>query len=171
MSPTTTNEKVAAAAAVAQVRARELAARVKPAAAQVKPLARSTQEAALRRMYATRVWAAPRVERTGQVLQDNVAPKVADMLSSAAHRIEPEQPRSRNWWTISGLLVLIAGAAAAAAIALRKRSTANCAAPADEADTGEAETGEAAPGTSEAAPGTGQTADSNTDATRAGRTS
>ena len=167
MSPTTTNEKVAAAAAVAQVRARELAARVKPAAAQVKPLARSTQEAALRRMYATRVWAAPRVERTGQVLQDSVAPKVADMLSSAAHRIEPEQPRSRNWWTLSGLLVLIAGAATAAAIALRKRSTANSAAQADEADSGDA-----APGTSEAAPGTGQPADSsNTDATRAGRTS
>ena len=166
MSPTTTNEKVAAAAAVAQVRARELAARVKPAAAQVKPLARSTQEAALRRMYATRVWAAPRVERTGQVLQDSVAPKVADMLSSAAHRIEPERPRSRNWWTLSGLLVLIAGAATAAAIALRKRSTANSADPADEADTGDA-----APGASEAAPGTGQPADSNTDATRAGRTS
>ena len=167
MSPTTTNEKVAAAAAVAQVRARELAARVKPAAAQVKPLARSTQEAALRQIYATRVWAAPRVERTGQVLQDSVAPKVADMLSSAAHRIEPEQPRSRNWWTLSGLLVLIAGAATAAAIALRKRSSANSAAPADEADTGDA-----APGTSEAAPGTGQPADSsNTDATRASRTS
>ena len=158
MSPTTTNEKVAAAAAVAQVRARELAARVKPAAAQVKPLARSTQEAALRRMYATRVWAAPRVERTGQVLQDSVAPKVADMLSSAAHRIEPEQPRSRNWWTLSGLLVLIAGAAAAAAIALRKRSTASSAAPADEADT--------------AASADGQPeASINADATRAGRTS
>ena len=159
MSPTTTNEKVAAAAAVAQVRARELAARVKPAAAQVKPLARSTQEAALRRMYATRVWAAPRVERTGQVLQDNVAPKVADMLSSAAHRIEPEQPRSRNWWTLSGLLVIIAGAAAAAAIALRKRSMATSVAPADEADTGEED------------PAAGQPAASiNADVTRAGRT-
>jgi hypothetical protein len=167
MSPTTTNEKVAAAMAVAQVRARELAARAKPAAAQVKPLARSTQEAALRQMHATRAWAAPRVERSGQVLQDSVAPKVADMLSSAARRIEPEQPRSRNWWTLSGLLVLIAGAAAAAAIALRKRSTANSADPADEADTGDA-----APGASEAAPGTEQSADSsNTDATRASRTS
>ena len=170
MSPTTTNEKMAAAAAVAQVRARELAARAGPAAAQLnaqmKPLARSTQEAALRYLYATRVWAAPRIEHSGQVLQDSVAPKVADMLSSAAHRIEPEQPRSRNWWTLSGLLVIIAGAAIAAAIALRKRSTANSAAQADEADTGEA-----AAGTDEAAPGTGQPADSNTDATRAGRTS
>jgi len=164
MSPTTTNEKMAAAAAVAQVRARELAARAGPAAAQLnaqmKPLARSTQEAALRYLYATRVWAAPRIEHSGQVLQDSVAPKVADMLSSAAHRIEPEQPRSRNWWTLSGLLVIIAGAAAAAAIALRKRSTATCADSADEADT------------SEDAPAAAQTAASiNADATRAGRTS
>jgi len=161
MSPETTNEKVAAAKAVAQVRARELAERVKPAAAQVKPLARSTQEAALRGLYATRIWAAPRVERTGQVLQESVAPKVADMLSSAAHRIEPEQPRSRNWWTLSGLLVLIAGAAAAAAIALRKRSTASSAAPADEAD--EADAAASADGQPEAS--------INADATRAGRTS
>ena len=164
MSPTTTNEKMAAAAAVAQVRARELAARAGPAAAQLnaqmKPLARSTQEAALRYLYATRVWAAPRIEHSGQVLQDSVAPKVADMLSSAAHRIEPEQPRSRNWWTLSGLLEIIAGAAAAAAIALRKRSTATRADSADEADT------------SEDAPAAGQTAASiNADATRAGRTS
>jgi hypothetical protein len=136
MTRMTASEKAAAAAAVAQVRARELAERVKPAAAQVKPLARSSQEAAQRGLYATRVWAAPRVEHTGQVLQDSVAPKVADMLSSAASRIEPQQPRSRNWWTISGLLVIIAGAAAAAAIALRKRSTAGSA-PADEADTGD----------------------------------
>ena len=165
MSRMTANEKAAAAAAVAQVRARELAERLKPAAAQVKPLARSTQEAAVRGLHQTRVWAAPRVEHTGQVLQESVAPKVADMLSSAAHRIEPEQPRSRNWWTLSGLLVIIAGAAAAAAIALRKRSTAHC------APAGEADTGEASPGTGEAASGTGQSADSNTDATRASRTS
>jgi len=159
MSPTTTNEKVAAAAAIAQVRARELAARVRPAAGQVKPLARSTQEAALRGLYATRVWAAPRVEHTGQVLEDNVAPKVADMLSSAARRIEPEQPRSRNWWALSGILVIIAGAATAAAIAIRKRTAAS-AAPADEADTGEAP------------PAAGQpAASSDADATRAGRTS
>jgi len=163
MSPTTTNEKMAAAAAVAQVRARELAARAGPAAAQLnaqmKPLARSTQEAALRYLYATRVWAAPRIEHSGQVLQDSVAPKVADMLSSAAHRIEPEQPRSRNWWTLSGLLVIIAGAAAAAAIALRKRSMATSVAPADEADTGEED------------PAAGQPAASiNADVTRAGRT-
>jgi hypothetical protein len=165
MSPTTTNEKAAAAAAIAQAHARELAARVRPAAGQVKPLARSTQEAAIRGLHQTRVWAAPRVEHTGQVLQDNVAPKVADLLSSAAQRIEPEQPRSRNWWTLAGLLVIIAGGAAAAAIALRKRSAAISAPPPDEAD----EADEA--GTGEAGPAPGQSAaSSNAHATRASHT-
>src|SRR5690242_17736569 len=105
------NEKMAAAAAIAQERAREVAARVGPAAAQVKPLAKNTQEAARRGVLQTRTWAAPRIERTGQVLQDNVAPKVADALSTAARRIEPERPRSRNWWTLSGIAILIAAAA------------------------------------------------------------
>jgi hypothetical protein len=103
-------------------------------------------------------WAAPRIEHTGQVLQDSVAPKVADMLSSAAQRIEPEKPRSRNWWTLSGIAILLAAGAAAAAAALRKRSSASRAIPEAEADT----TGEA--------PGAPQ-ADTSADASRAGRTS
>lgn len=157
------NEKMAAAAAIAQVRARELAARVGPAAAQVnaqmKPLARSTQEAARRGVLQTRTWAAPRIERSGQVLQDNVAPKVADALSTAARRIEPEQPRSRNWWTLSGIAILIAAAATAAAAALRKRSSAASAIPAAEEDSGEPPSPD------------GQPASTNSDATRASRSS
>src|SRR5579864_6818274 len=81
MNRTNANQKVSAAAATAQDRAREVAARVKPAAAQVGPLAKNTQEAARRGLLRTRTWAAPQIERTGQVLQENVAPKVADMLS------------------------------------------------------------------------------------------
>jgi hypothetical protein len=170
MSRTINNEKVAAAAAIAQVRAREAAviaqdrareaaARVKPAAAQVKPLAKSTQEAARRGLLRSRTWAAPRVERTGQVLQEDVAPKVADMLSEAARRIEPDKPRSRNWWTLSGIAVLLAAAAAAAAAALRKRSTVASTAPAADADTAET----AVPGQPDAS--------ANSDASRAARTS
>ena len=165
MSSTNRNEKVAAATAIAQERAREAVARVKPAAAQVKPLAKSTQDAAMRglvrtriwaapRIEQTRIWAAPRIEHTGQVLQDSVAPKVADMLSSAAERIEPEKPRSRNWWTLSGIAILVAAAAAA----LRKRSSSSRTIPEAEADT----TGEV--------PGAPQ-ASADTDASRAGRTS
>jgi hypothetical protein len=160
MTRTNANQKVAAAATIAQDRAREVAAKVKPAAAQVKPLAKTTQEAARRGIVRTRTWAAPQIERTGQALQDNVAPKVADVLSSAARRIEPEKPRSRNWWTLSGIAVLVAAAATAAAAALRKRSKAASTMPAAEADDLGAE----------AAPGTPQPSD-NADATRAGRTS
>jgi hypothetical protein len=165
MSSTNRNEKVAAATAIAQERAREAAAMIKPAAAQVKPLAKSTQDAAMRGLVRTRTWAAPRVERsriwaapriehTGQVLQDSVAPKVADMLSSAAQRIEPEKPRSRNWWTLSGIAILVAAAAAAAAAALRKRSSSSHTIP--EADT----TGEVP-----------EAPEASTDASRAGRIS
>jgi hypothetical protein len=135
MSRTNSSQNVAASA---QDRAREVAAKLKPAAAQVKPLARSTGEAAQRGLQAGRAWAAPRVERTGQVLQESVAPRVADMLSSAARRIEPEKPRSKRWWTLSGIAVLLAAGATAAAAALRKRSTQSSAEPADEADTDEA---------------------------------
>jgi len=133
MSRTNQSQKVTAVASTAQDRAREVAAKVKPAAEQVKPLAKSTQEAARRGLLRTRTWAAPQIERTGQVLQDNVAPKVADMLSSAAQRIEPEKPRSRNWWTLSGIAILLAAAAAAGAAALRKRSSSSRTIP--EADT------------------------------------
>ena len=67
------------------------------AAARVKPLARSTRAAAGRGVHSTRAWAAPQVERTGHVLQDSVAPKVAALLSSAAERLEPEKPRRKRW--------------------------------------------------------------------------
>ena len=156
------NEKMAAAVAIAQECAREVAARVKPAAAQMKPLAQSSQEAARRGVLQTRTWAAPRVARSGQVLQDDIAPKVADMLSSAARRIEPEKPRSRNWWTLSGIAILIAAAATAAAAALRKRSSTASTIPAAEQD----EDGAGGPAAAD-----GQSAGANSDATRAGRTS
>jgi hypothetical protein len=165
MSRTNRTQNVAAGA---QDRAREVAARLKPAAGQVKPLAKSTQAAAQRGLNAGRSWAAPRVERTGHMLQDSVAPKVADMLSSAARRIEPEKPRSRRWWTLPGILVLVAAGASAAAAALRKRSTQGAAEPAAGADSGEApgaDSGEAAGADGEVK------ASANTDAAGAARKS
>ena len=136
MSRTNRTQNVAA---MAQDRAREAAAKLKPAAAQVRPLARSTQAAAQRRLHAGRSWAAPRVERTGQVLQTSVAPRLADMLSSAARRIEPEKPRSRRWWTLPGVAILVAAGASAAAAALRKRSSPPAAGDDTNEETGAAE--------------------------------
>ncbi len=116
-------------------RARQAAARVKPVAAQVKlvaarvklvaarvkPLARSTGAAARRRVHRTRAWAAPQVERTGQVLQDSVAPKVSALLSSAAQRLEPAKPQRRRWRTLAGVSMLTAAASAVAAVVRNRR--------------------------------------------------
>jgi hypothetical protein len=97
-------------------RARQAAAQVKPAAAQLKPLARSTAAAARRRVHKTRGWAAPQIEHTGQVLQDNVAPKVAALLSAAARRLEPTKPPRRRWRKLAGVAILAAAAGAVAAV-------------------------------------------------------
>lgn len=97
-------------------RARQAAAQLKPAAAQVKPLAKSTGAAARRGVRRTRVWAAPQVERTGQVLQDSVAPKVSALLSSAAQRIDPAKPQRSRWRKTAGIAGLTAAASAVAAL-------------------------------------------------------
>jgi hypothetical protein len=101
--------------------ARQAAARLTPLATRVKPLARSTRAAAGRGVHSTRAWAAPQVERTGRVLQDSVAPKVSAMLSAAAQRLEPAQPRRKRWPRVVGISVLTAAAGAAAALARNRR--------------------------------------------------
>ncbi|HEX5189983.1 MAG TPA: hypothetical protein VFW16_10600 [Streptosporangiaceae bacterium] len=105
--------------------ARQAAAQVTTAAERAKPLAKSTSEAARRGFLRGRAWAAPQVERSGQVLQDTVAPKVSAVLSEAARRIDPAQPRYRNWRKPVGLATLTAtvtAAAGAVAAFLRNRS-------------------------------------------------
>jgi hypothetical protein len=103
-------------------RTRKATDQIKPMAAQVKPLAKSTGEAARRQWFRTRAWAAPRVERTGQVLQETVAPKVSDLLSEAAERIDPAKPKRGRWHLPVGIAAAIAAAASGAAAILRNRS-------------------------------------------------
>lgn len=114
-------------------RARQTAAQVKPAAAHVQALASTAGAAARRRVYKTRAWAAPQVDRTGQVLQDRVAPKVSAVLSSAARRLEPAEPKRRPWRKLAVSSVLTTAASAVAAI-VRNRRKPEAATPADEAD-------------------------------------
>src|SRR5215475_5045815 len=104
--------------------ARHAAAQLKPATERAKPLAKSTSQAARRQIFRTRAWAAPQVERSGQVLQDTVAPKVSAMLSSAAKRIDPAQPRYRRWQKPVGVATLTAAAGAVAAFfGIRRRQS------------------------------------------------
>ena len=125
------------AATGARRRARQVAAQVKPAAAQIKPLAQSTGAAAKRGVRTTRAWAAPRVERTGLVLQHNVAPKVSAWLSMAARRLEPAKPPRQRWRKLAGLSGLAAAAAAgAAAVLVRNRQKPDSAPPAAATDAG-----------------------------------
>lgn len=113
-------------AAEAQRRAREVRAqqsvRARQAAAQMAPLARSAQASAKQGMHGARVWAAPRLERMGQALQDRVAPRMCAMMSAAARRIEPPRSRRRRWPALlAGLAALVGGTAAAALLRSRRR--------------------------------------------------
>jgi hypothetical protein len=121
MSRRKRNHKPGGAASQAWRRARQAAAQVRPVAAQVKPLATNTGAAAGRRVHQTRAWAAPRVERTGQVLQDSVAPKLSALLSSAARRLGPAKPRRPRWRKLAGLSVLTAATGTVAALVRSRR--------------------------------------------------
>lgn len=124
--------------------ARQAAAQLKPAAERAKPLAKSTGEAARRGILRGRAWAAPQVERSGQALQDTVAPKVSAILSSAAKRIDPAQPRYRRWQKSLGLATLTAAGGAVAAFLRSKRKTSPAVTTADQvkaSDNGQAATG------------------------------
>lgn len=119
-------DEAGAAAAAAFNHARQ-------AAAQVKPLSRSAQAAAGRGLHRARAFAAPQVERAGQALEDSVAPKVSAMLSSAAQRIEPVEPRRRPWRKLAGISLLTAAASAVAAV-VRNRAKQDVTTP-EETDT------------------------------------
>jgi len=133
MSRINANGNAAPTAATQLVqRARQAAEAAKPVAAQVKPLAGNAKDAAGRGLHRSRAWAAPQVERTGQMLQDAVAPKVAAALASTAQWLEPEKPAPRNnWRRLAGVSALLAAAAVAVA-ALRKRIATKATAPAGE---------------------------------------
>ena len=138
MSRTNTNGSAANAAANQIVqRARQAAEAAKPVAAQVKPFADDARQAASRGVYRARSWAAPQVERTGQVLQDTVAPKVADALHTSAQKLDPGQPPHRGWRKgAAAISILLAAAATAvAALAARKRKAESAAANAEQTET------------------------------------
>lgn len=142
MSGTNTNGDAATAATQLVQRARQaaeaakpVAAKVKPLAAQVKPLASDARQAAGRGVYRARVWAAPQVERTGQVFQDTVAPKVADALHSSAQKLDPGQPPHRSWRKGAAVLSILLAAAATAVAAMARKRKAQSAASVEAEET------------------------------------
>jgi hypothetical protein len=124
-------------------------------AAQLPPLARSTSEAAKRGVTQTRAWAAPQLERGGQALQHQVAPAVSNALSSAAHRVDPGQPKPRQWRKITAFSLLAAAGVVTALAGFRRHSSATAPAEGETAPGGSASADtsddEAAPDDSEEA--------------------
>jgi hypothetical protein len=98
---------------------------LKPMADQLRPLAQNAGDATRRTILRTRAWAAPQVQRTGQVLQNEVAPKVGAMLSEAAQRIDPAKPKTGRWRLPVGIAAALAAGASAAAAILSSRQNKN----------------------------------------------
>jgi hypothetical protein len=103
--------------------------RARQASTQVTPLAQSARQTARDGVHGARVWAAPRVEHSGHVLQETfehsghvlqerVAPKVSDMLAATARRLEPDEPIRRRRWpkVLAGIVMLGVGTAVAAVL-------------------------------------------------------
>ena len=116
-------------------RARRAAARLQPAADQVAPLARKAGAGAKRQADRTRSWAAPHVERAGQVVQDSIAPRVSSLLSAIARRLEPAGRRRPRWRKLVGASAATAAASAFAAV-VRSYMKAGAATVPDEAEAG-----------------------------------
>jgi hypothetical protein len=102
-------------------------------------MAASARTTARKGIHRARVWAAPRLERTGHTLEIQVAPRMAAMLSAAAQRIEPAPVRRRRRWPVLAAgLITAAGLSATAAYLLKRRAAAGApefSAPADAAST------------------------------------
>jgi hypothetical protein len=92
----------------------------------------SVAPATRRGVLKARAWAAPQVERTGQVIQDTVAPKVADALTASARRIDPGKPNRGRWRMLAGLAALLAAAGVAVAAWRKSTAPSTTTTPADE---------------------------------------
>jgi hypothetical protein len=130
MAPLTRKRSAARTAAppTASERARQKASQVVPRAktAGSAVVQGAGQVAARARpgVHRARAWAAPHVDRTGQVVQERIAPQVSDMLSKAAKRLDPapQKPQKpRRSRLARGITLLTAAASASAVIALLRR--------------------------------------------------
>jgi hypothetical protein len=74
------------------------------------------------RVEDARTWAAPRLEHSGHVVQETIAPAIADAMTSAARALEVKSARRRRNWAIpAAITMMLAAAASAAAAAIMRR--------------------------------------------------
>ena len=78
------------------------------------------------RVNGARAWTAPRIERSGLAIRDTIAPKICEMLTATARRMDVTAPRvgvaepRRRWPTVVAGAALLTAAGAAAAVVLRR---------------------------------------------------
>ena len=113
-----------ARAGAAPAKARRQARR---AAVQAGPLTAGARLTVRKGIHHARSWAAPRLDRTGNALEEQLAPKMAAMLSAAAHRIDPAPSRRRRWPLLVAGLAASAGLGATAAYLAKRRGRAETA--------------------------------------------
>jgi hypothetical protein len=63
--------------------------RARQVAGQLGTVAKSSRDTAASRVLGARTWAAPRIERAGQTVQESIAPRVAAILAATAQRVDP----------------------------------------------------------------------------------
>ena len=80
------------------------------------------------RVNGARAWTAPRIERSGLAVKDTVAPKICDVLTATARRVDVAAPRPGGRCAAAALApgggggtAMSAAAGAATAIVLRRR--------------------------------------------------
>ncbi|MEV0596932.1 hypothetical protein [Nonomuraea cavernae] len=71
------------------------------------PMADQAKMATAQRIEEARYWAAPRLEDAAHRVEDQFAPKVSSLLTTAAHKIDPNSAKSRRW----PVMVLMTGVA------------------------------------------------------------
>jgi hypothetical protein len=115
---------------------------VKTAGLATRDSARNAATWAAPRVNGARAWTAPRIERSGLVIKDTIAPKISETLTATARRVDVNAPRPgvtaprRRWPKVVAGAALLAAAGAAAAIVLRRRKDDGTRGEAAGADTG-----------------------------------
>jgi len=79
------------------------------------------------RVNGARAWTAPRIERGGLAIKDTFAPRIYEVLSATARRVDVAAPRAdvtasrRIWPKVMIATTMLVGGGAAAAVVLRRR--------------------------------------------------
>ena len=81
-----------------------------------------------------RAWTAPRIEQSGLVIRDTVAPSIHAALVATARRVDvPAPPKARRWPGVVAGMAMLAAAGAAASVVIRRRKQAGTGEPAADA--------------------------------------